>query len=60
MLGFKFNLILKSHAKGLYLLYYLMIYTVLSRQYFKILGEADDRTEKEEQRCHIFSGTGTG
>jgi len=46
--------------KGLYLLYYLMIYTVLSRQYFKILGEADDRTEKEEQRCHIFSGTGTG
>lgn len=34
----------------LYLLYYFILYTVISRQYFKMLGEADNRTEKEE-RC---------
>lgn len=38
----------------LYLLYYLITYTVTSRQYLKILGEADDTTEKEEERHYIF------
>lgn len=40
--------------QDLYWLYNLIIYAVISGQYFKVLGKSDDRNEKEEERCYIF------